>query len=179
MITGSRRLQWHLAVYLLKMTDFASRTSVLGVRVVRLDSRHTLHSWAHPHLLGKVLVIAPESYFRLVEFHPFQCLLPSGRLNPSSVAGSSSSVPKSGLALQLSEERLSTQSSLWEKFLPKLHFRRAVCNSFPFRYVINKLFFFLEQFVLFQCAVVTLVCSCLCGKWLLCRNGVCRTVFIL
>lgn len=142
MITGSRRLQWHLAVYLLKMTDFASRTSVLGVRVVRLDSRHTLHSWAHPHLLGKVLVIAPESYFRLAEFHPFQCLLPSGRLNPSSVAGSSSSVPKSGLALQLSEERLSTQSSLWEKFLPKLHFRRAVCNSFPFRYVIKKLFFF-------------------------------------
>lgn len=67
------------------------------------------------------------------------CLIPSGSLNSRVAVRSSSSVSKPGLALQLSEERLSTQSSLWEKVLPKLCFRRAVCNSFPFRCVIKKL----------------------------------------
>lgn len=67
------------------------------------------------------------------------CLLPSGSLNSPAVVHSSSSVSKSGLALQLSEEQLSTQSSLWEKLLPKPYFRRAVFNSFPFRCVIKKL----------------------------------------
>lgn len=67
------------------------------------------------------------------------CLVPSGSSKSPVAVRSSSSVSQSGLALQLSEERLSTQSSLWEKLLPKLYFRRAVCNSFPFRCVIKKL----------------------------------------
>ena len=43
---------------------------MLGLPVVRLESRHTLCSWRHPYLVGKVLAIAPDSHFGLVEFHP-------------------------------------------------------------------------------------------------------------
>lgn len=36
---------------------------------VRLESQHAFHSGTCPHLIGKVLVIAPDSHFGLVEFH--------------------------------------------------------------------------------------------------------------
>lgn len=42
---------------------------MLGLPVVRLESSHTLRSWTRPHLVGKVLVVAPDSHFGLVEFH--------------------------------------------------------------------------------------------------------------
>lgn len=103
------------------MTDFVSRTSVLGVSVVRLDSRHTLHSWAHPYLLGKVLVITPDSYFGLVEFHLFQHLLPSRPLNPSSVAGSSSTV--------LSPSKDWLCSSQKNDFLHRAVYGRSSCQN--------------------------------------------------
>ena len=44
-------------------------TSVLGLSVVRLESRHTLHFRTCPHLVGKVLVVAPDSHVELAEFH--------------------------------------------------------------------------------------------------------------
>lgn len=43
---------------------------MLGQPVVRLERRHILHSCTCPHLVGKVLVIAPDSHFGPAEFHP-------------------------------------------------------------------------------------------------------------
>lgn len=80
--------------------------------MVRLESGHTFHSGIRPHLVGKVLVIAPDSHFRLVEFHTISVSSAFGVFEFSCCEHNSSSVSKSGLALQLSEERLSTQSSL-------------------------------------------------------------------
>lgn len=147
---------------LLKWSFLCPGTSVLGQPVVRLERRHILHSWTCPHLVGKVLVIAPDSHWASRVSSNFFAFCLQGLWTLL--------LWYSAAAVFPSQDWLC--SSQKNGCLHRAVYGRSSCQNhisgelFVIAFLSDVLLksFLLKQLVLFQCTVVILVCNCLYWK---------------